>query len=336
MKLNKLMEEKHRYFVTGGYGFLGQHIVSALCDHDPLAEVRVQVRSKHRLVIPIDFLPQVNIFTSDLSNPESYILHLDGVDTVIHNAALVSFKKSDQEAIYQSNFLDTQELIKHCVGRKVKNFIFISSISAIGIQPPKISDETMVPDNDRLERDPYGHSKLLCEMELEKYQGVMRIIILNPSVILGPGSQKITQIIRLIRYAPFIPMISTKNSFVDVRDVAQAVIQGLDKGRSGERYILTANNIDMIEFVKLVLQILDRKIPVLPVSKSVIRIADGAIDLLRFLKLELDIRKISEINIDKIYSNQKALNELEWHIEYPLDRTISDTISWINIDENRR
>jgi uncharacterized protein YbjT (DUF2867 family) len=49
------------YFITGAYGFLGQYIVQVISQHDPGAALRLLVRRKRRLYLPIDRLPQVNL-----------------------------------------------------------------------------------------------------------------------------------------------------------------------------------------------------------------------------------------------------------------------------------
>ena len=133
--------------------------------------------------------------------------------------------------------------------RAARTFIFISSISAIGFNPDGITDETMLPDMEyKRENDMYGYSKRTSEIELKELTDRMRIIMLNPSVVLGPGSERIEAVFRMARFLPVLPMLSYVNSFVDVRDVAQAVILSLTKGSSGERYIVTAHNAEMLTF----------------------------------------------------------------------------------------
>ena len=85
----------------------------------------------------------------------------------------------------------------------------------------------------------YGYSKRISEIELLDLADKMRIIMLNPSVVLGPGSDRIEAVYRMAGICRSLPMLSYINSFVDVRDVARAVVLALTEGRSGERYIVT-------------------------------------------------------------------------------------------------
>ena len=95
----------------------------------------------------------------------------------------------------------------------------------------------MLPDMEyKRENDMYGYSKRISESELKELTDHMRIITLNPSVVLGPGSERIEAVFRMARFLPILPMLSYVNSFVDVRDVAQAVVDKRHKRRTIYRH----------------------------------------------------------------------------------------------------
>jgi dihydroflavonol-4-reductase len=316
------------FFITGGFGFLGQHIVQAVATLHPNAEIRVQARSQRALVVPIDRLPNVHIFRADLLDPTAFAGQLDGVETVIHNAAVVSFKKSDREKIIDSNINSTRELLKLSAEKGVKNFIFISSISAVQTAPPRVSDESMYPDLEYKKRiDAYGYSKMMGEIEALKYREQMQVLILNPSVILGPGSTQIARVIPWLRHLPIIPMLPTINSFVDVRDVANAVLHVMERGVSGERYIITSENINMVDFLQLAVDVMGRRTRIVPVSTGLVKIGDALVDLLDKLRINPGIRRISDINVDKAYFNLKAREKLGWTPTFTLEETLRATLN---------
>ena len=318
------------YFITGGFGFLGQYIVKALHEHDPQAELRVLGRTRRNTLLGVEKLEQVRWVQGDLSKPESFEDELQGVDAIIHNAALVSFRKSDAEAIYQSNIVGTRNLAQAALDIGCQNFIFISSISAIGSNPNGFSDETNLPDMDyKREHDMYGFSKRTSELELIEMAGKMRIVMLNPSVVLGPGSDRIQDVFRMTRFLPILPMLSYVNSFVDVRDVARSVVLALDKGCSGERYVVTAWNVDMLSFTRQTLQLAGRKNILVPVSGGFVRLLDGALWVLDILKLNPGIRRLSEMNVDKPFSYEKIKRELGWRPALTLEQSIADSVNGI-------
>ena len=316
------------YFITGGFGFLGQYIVKAIHEHDSEAELRVLVRTKRKTLLGVESMDRVRLIYGELLEPESYVTELQGVDTVIHNAALVSFRRSDADAIYQSNVIGTRNLTQAALDAGCKNFIFISSISAIGFNPNGLSDETTLPDMDyKREHDMYGYSKRTSELELMDLADKMRISVLNPSVVLGPGSERIRAVYRMARYVPILPMMTYINSFVDVRDVAQAVVLALSKGRSGECYVVTAWNVDMLTFTRQTLELAGRKNIIVPVSGGFVRVMDAALWVLDVLKLNPGLRRFSEMNVDKPFSNEKIKRELGWEPAFTLEQSIADSVN---------
>ena len=315
------------YFITGGYGFLGQYIVQAIREHDSQAELRVLVRRQRDTFLHLEKLEGIKWIRGELTKPESFAENLRGADTVIHNAALVSFRKSDAQAIYESNVIGTRKLLKSAHDAGVRNFIFISSISALDFCPPQITDETMFPDLEKKRLDDmYGYGKLVSEMELKEVANEMRVIILNPSVILGPGSERVDAVLRLLRYLPIVPMLSYINTFVDVRDVARAVILALTKGRSGERYIVTAWNVDMIEFTRTILRAARKKAWIVPLTGAWMKIMDAFLFLLDALRLNPGIRHLSEMSVDKACSYEKIKREMGWEPTLTLEQSIEDSV----------
>jgi dihydroflavonol-4-reductase len=318
------------YFITGGFGFLGQYIVKAIHEHDPEAELRVLARTKRKTLLGIETMERVRLINGELLRPETYAAELQGVDTVIHNAALISFRRSDADAVFQSNVIGTRNLSRAALDAGCKNFIFISSISAIGLNPNSLSDESLLPDLEAKRRnDMYGYSKRISELELKELTDKMRVIMLNPSVVLGPGSERIHAVYRMLRFAPVLPMMTYVNSFVDVRDVACAVVLALSKGNNGERYVVTAWNVDMLTFARQALQLAGRKNLLVPVSGGFVRLLDAMLWVLDVLKLNPGLRRFSEMNVDKPFSNEKIKHELGWEPRFTLEQSIADSVNEI-------
>ncbi|MDO9302618.1 MAG: NAD-dependent epimerase/dehydratase family protein [Anaerolineales bacterium] len=314
------------YFITGGFGFLGQYIVQAIYDFDPQGELRVLVRSQRKTFLNLEKLDRVKWARGELTHPESFAEHLKGVDTVIHCAAVISFTQANAQKVFDSNVVGTRNLAQAAREAGCKNFIFISSISAVEFRPPQITDETMIPDLEtKRKNDMYGYTKLMSEMELKNMANDMRVIILNPSVILGPGVEFAGAIVNTIRKLPALPMIDYINAFVDVRDVARAVTLALTKGRSGERYIVSAHNTRMTDFTRAIVQQLGKTTRVFALSPFGVRLADALVSLLDILHLNSSIRRPSQMQIDKPCSYEKIKREMGWEPIYSLDQSIADS-----------
>jgi dihydroflavonol-4-reductase len=315
-------------FITGGFGFLGQYIVQAIHTHDPQGELRVLIRTQRKTFLDIEKLDRIHWVRGELTQPESFAEQLKGVDTVIHNAAMVSFKKADAQKVFNSNVIGTRNLARAARDAGCRNFIFISSISSIGFRPPQIMDETMVPDlESKLRNDIYGYTKLLSEIELKEMSRNMRIITLNPSVILGPGSERVKSIVKAIRKMPVIPTMDYVNAFVDVRDVARAVTLALTKGRTGERYIVSSHNVGMVDFTRMVVNRIRPNARVVTLSPFSLRLADKFVTLLDALRLNPGVRRPSLMNIDKLYSHEKIRREMNWEPTLSLEQSIADSVA---------
>ena len=315
------------YFLTGGYGFLGQYIVQAVHDYDLQGELRVLIRSQRKTRLNLDKLDRITWSRGELTDPASFAEHLKGVDTVIHSAAMVSFRPADRQKVYDANVVGTHNIATAAREAGVKNFIFVSSISAVEFRPPQTTDETFIPDLAYKEKyDIYGYTKRLSEIELQGMANDMRVIILNPSVILGPGSERVEQAMNAVRKAPIVPMMDYINAFVDVRDVARAITLAITKGRSGERYLVSSHNERMVEFTRTIIKYMGQQKRVFALSPFGVKIADWLVALLDVLHLNPGIRRPGQINVDKPCSNEKIHKEMGWSPTYSLDQSIKDSV----------
>ena len=318
------------YFITGGYGFLGQYIVDAIHKHDPQAELRVLIRTQRKTLLNLEKLDRINWVRGELTKPETYIESLKGVNTVIHNAAMVSFSPSERQKIFDSNVVGTQNLAKAALAEGCNNFIFISSVSSIEFRSPEITNETFIPNLEYKKKyDIYGYTKRLGEIELHGMKDDLRVIILNPSVILGPGSVRVESVINTIRKFPILPMMNYTNAFVDVRDVSHAVILAISNGRSGERYIVSAHNASMIDFTRSIVKHLGKNTRVISLSPFGLRLLDGFVAFLDILHLNPGVRRPSLMNIDKPCSYEKIKTEMGWQPNFTLDQSVADSVNGI-------
>jgi dihydroflavonol-4-reductase len=317
-----------QYFITGGFGFLGQYIVEAIHKHDPQGELRVLIRRQRKTFLDLKKLERVKWVHGELTRTETFAKHLQGVDTVIHNAAMISFAKADAQKIFDANVIGTRNLAQTAHEAGCKNFIFISSISALEFHPSQMADETFLPDIEHKKKyDIYGYTKRLSEIELYEMKNDMRIIMLNPGVILGPGSERVEVAINVIRKFPILPMLDYINAFVDVRDVAYAVTLALIKGHSGERYIVSSHNTSMMEFTRAIVKQLGKTTRVFALPPFGLRLADGLVSLLDTLNLNPGIRRPSQMNIDKPCSHEKINREMGWEPTYSLEQSIADSVN---------
>lgn len=171
---------------------------------------------------------------------------LDGVDEVYHCAALVSFLPGDRKKLMKINIEGTANLVNAALEKQVKKFCHVSSIAALGRpeQHRDTIDEKLVWKTSKNNSN-YAISKYGAEREV--WRGVaegLDAVVVNPSVILGVagpgiGSSRLFNVVwdGLKFYPPGM------NGFVDVRDVARAMVLLMESDIKNERFILSAENV---------------------------------------------------------------------------------------------
>jgi nucleoside-diphosphate-sugar epimerase len=104
--------------------------------------------------------------------------------------------------------------------------------------------------------------------------------------------------------------------------VAHAVVLALTKGRSGERYIVNATNIGMVEFINTVLRVMEKKVLIVPLSNRGIKVMDGFLQVLDKVGLNPGVRSLVQMNIDKACSTEKIREEMNWEPSFTLEQSV--------------
>lgn len=171
---------------------------------------------------------------------------MEGADTVYHCAALMSFEPRNHRKMIRINSSGTANTVNAALKCGVRRFCHVSSIAALG-RPENNTD----PVNESLlwkasrNNSVYAVSKY--EAEREVWRGIaegLDAVIVNPSIILGyagvgGGSSMFFE--TLWKGLRFYPV--GVNGFVDVRDVASAMIALAESDIREERFILNADNV---------------------------------------------------------------------------------------------
>lgn len=233
-----------RAFVTGGTGFVGANVVRSLLNSG--YDVRSLVRPNSRLdnLLGLD----VEIVRGDLNDPELERL-MQGCQVLFHVAAHYSLWQTDKEALYRCNVLGTRNALAAARKAGVDRVVYTSSVAAIGVgENGTAVNETHQSPPEKLIGD-YKKSKYYAEREARAAVNLGQdIVIVNPSTPIGPWDLKPTPtgeiIVRFLqRRMP--AYVNTGLNFIDVRDVARGHILALEKGKTGDRYILGHQNLSL-------------------------------------------------------------------------------------------
>ncbi len=227
--------------VTGATGFIGSHLARALAERGDDLRVLARRSSNHGALEGLEY----ERTTGDVTDRRAVRRAMAGVVRVFHVAGRTSLREQDRAAVWEANARGARLIFDEALKAGVERVVHTSTVGAIGVAKPKGAiDETATFDIGHL-GIAYVNSK--HEAELEALRAVARgldVVIVNPSFALGPDAPRGTSmdLVRrfLLRRIP--AYVDGALNIVDVRDVAQGQLLADQKGKTGERYILSGRN----------------------------------------------------------------------------------------------
>ncbi|WP_118949532.1 NAD-dependent epimerase/dehydratase family protein [Taibaiella helva] len=247
--------------VTGASGFLGQHLLQVL------AQQPVPVRGLYHSRKPDFGFAHLDWMSCDLLDVFAVEEALRDVTHVYHCAAIVSFDPAKSGRMIQENAAGTANLVNAALEAGIQKLVHVSSVAALGRaaavngEPALISEDTHWEE--RKNNSAYAESKYLAEMEVWRAMAEgLNAVILNPGIILGEGdwSKGSARLVQIV-YDEFPWFTRGVNSWVDVKDVAAAMVRLMNSGISEERFIISNGNFSYKEIFTGLARALKRKPP---------------------------------------------------------------------------
>lgn len=233
-----------RVFVTGGTGFIGANLVRLLLAQGYQVRALVRPHSNLSNLQGLD----IEIVWGNLNDENLWKL-MSGCEVLFHLAAQYSLWQKDRQQLYQNNVLGTRNVLESARLAGISRTVYTSSVAAIGVGKKGQSvDETHQSPVQQLVGY-YKKSKYWAEQEaFNAVQKGQDIVIVNPSTPIGAYDLKPTPtgdiILRFLR-RQMPAYVNTGLNLIDVRDVAWGHLLALEKGRTGERYILGHQNLSL-------------------------------------------------------------------------------------------
>jgi len=318
-------------FVTGATGFLGSHVARALQDQG--ADLRLLVRPTSNLK-NLDGL-RAETAVGDLRDPASLEKAMAGCEAVFHVAADYRLWLRDPAEMYRSNVEGTRAILEAARKNAVRCVVYTSSVATIGFTGNgRPADE----DSPVSLADMIGHykrSKFTAErLALEAGRGGMRVVTVNPTTPVGEQDVKPTPTGRIIvdfLKRKFPAYVETGLNLVDVRECARGHIAALEKGKSGERYILGAENLTLKQILDKLGAISGLPSPTVKLPYFVAYLAGAVDETISGRILGREPRATVEtvrMGKKKMWaSSAKAERELGWKI-IPADDALRRAVEW--------
>jgi dihydroflavonol-4-reductase len=318
-----------RTLVTGATGFLGRHLVAQLRDGGN--EVTALCRGNDPALTALG----VDVVRGDVLDAASVRAAADGCETLYHCAGKVSRLPEDAEELYRIHVDGTKVTLDAARAAGVKRVVIASTSGVVAVtkDPDEVRDERAETPMDLLAGWPYYRSKLFAEKAgLDRSGPGFEVVAVNPTLLLGPGDDRGSSTGDVVKFlekkVPFVPAGGL--SFVDARDAAAAMILAMERGRAGERYLVSAVNLTIEAFFSRLARISGVPAPRVKVPRSMTLARIGAGLMERASKHLPQIETVDRISAEMAncfwYVNAaKARDELGWTARDP-GETLADTV----------
>lgn len=318
-----------RYLVTGGTGFLGEHVVKLLAaDHD----VCILARSRSPIIEELD----VEAIRGDILRGPELAEGLAGCDGVFHLAGMVSRDPDDGQRMMRIHVDGTRRVLELAAAAGVKRVVVASTSGTVAVSEwDEVLDESAGYATEVVGGWPYYASKIFQEklaFELGAKLGI-EVVCVNPSLLLGPGDRRLSStgdVLRFLRKQ--IPVVPDGGvNFVDVRDAAAGTVAAMTAGTPGERYLMGGPNWTVKEFFGRLERASKVRGPRLRLPSSLSRFGAGLLEgVYRARGKEPPVDRIS-VEMSEHYwyvDSSKARRDLGFEARDP-GLTLADTIKYL-------
>jgi dihydroflavonol-4-reductase len=318
--------------VTGGTGFLGEHVVAELRRNG--CEVRALARTRSPVLEDLGARIVRGDVTTDDLDPV-----MEGVAVVFHLAGFVSRDPDDGQRMMRTHVDGTRRVLEAMARAKVPRMVLASTSGTIAVSATdEVLDESAGYAEELVAGWPYYVSKIYQErlaLQLGAELGI-EVVAVNPSLLLGPGDRRLSSTgdVRrfLRRQIPTVPRGGI--NFVDARDAAAATVAAWTKGRAGERYLLGGPNWTMKEFFGRLSRVSKVRGPWMKLPFGIQKQAASLVETLwrdRGKEPPFDRASVEMADHFWWFDSSKAERELGFEARDP-QLTLHDTVSYLRRD----
>lgn len=322
------MNKNSRILITGGTGFVGSYVIRNLVK-EGFTDLTGLCRPTSSFDLLTNVHDKVKWINSGFEDHFGLAEIMSQTDIVIHIAGLVSFDKRDRNQMQMANIDNTKVLVDLAVINEIKQFIHISSVSALGwgIKGEEISEKTEWIDAD--DYSYYAESKQLGEREV--WRGIaegLNAVILCPSMVLGAGywpEGPISIFNTIWKGLSFYPLGDT--GIIDVRDLSEIIVQMIGLQNSEKRYIVNGHNVSHKRLLEMIAKSLSRNLPsrkLNPIFSKFISISEYILSKIQRRKSLITSETLAIAHFPFRYSNDLISNLLNYEFR-PLEQTIDET-----------
>ncbi len=320
-------------FVTGATGFLGLHVVEQLL----LAGFRVtalhRASSDLRFLSPFVGAHPLTLAVGDITDRESLVRAIPAdCDGVFHVAGNTNFWRGGNARQTLENVDGTRNIVDAALEKGARRLVLTSSCSAYGGQPTVPFDESAALLGG-VSSVNYERTKYLGEVEARA--GIAKgldAVILNPTKILGKYDRTSWGRMILAIDAGKLPGLPPgTGSFCCAVEVAKAHLAALDRGQSGENYLLGGTDATYVEFARIVGELTGKKVPTHGTPLWLMWPVAVVLDLASRITgraPELTPDSLVSLGHSPLVRSEKAMRELDYRA-VPLETMVRNCYEWL-------
>ncbi|OIQ30023.1 MAG: NAD-dependent epimerase [Bacteroidetes bacterium MedPE-SWsnd-G2] len=332
--------------VTGGTGLVGSHLLYQLVNKNNKVKALYRSESTFKAVKHVfsyytknseELFNAITWVKGDITDTSTLDEAFNDVTVVYHCAALVSFEPNKYHQLRQANINGTANIVNRCIAHGVNKICYVSSIAAIGHHqdPNKLIDESTYWNNEE-DNSVYAITKYGAEIEVWRgYQEGLKVVIVNPGVIIGPGFWKYGSgnLIKKVDNG-FKYFTHGTTAYVDVWDVVNPMIQLTESDVNGERFILVSENLSFKTFLDKTAKILNVPTATKEATSKLLNIG-WRLDWLNH-KITGKRRKLSKqlaktAQTKTLYSSQKIIDTIGYEFK-PMEESLNITANFYRDD----
>jgi dihydroflavonol-4-reductase len=322
--------------VTGATGFLGFHVVRRLNEQGVRPRV-LELRDSDRK--PLGML-DVDVLEGNLEDPSAVEAACTGVDTLLHLAFRVKVGGGPQteEEMRRINLRGSELLLGSARAAGVRTAVVASSALAVGVN----REAHPLDESADWTRHPYDIPYVVVRREAERASLGMAapgfsVVAVCPSFTMGPDDPvgaPANKLLKAVAAGKMRLKVPVGFGCLDVRDFADGVLLAAERGRSGQRYLLSGENVTAEQFLELAATAAGvrppRFQPPLPLLTAVV-IVLGVVSRARRKEPPITRGVLQLLGRNAWYDTTLARSELGW-TSRPLQQTVEDTIAWLRDD----
>ena len=266
-----------------------------------------------------------------------------GCDAVVNCAGNADMSHLRQSDYYEANVLLPKMIARLVAEGAVERVVHVSSVDTIGYGSADAPADESAPMRSPFAESLYARSKREGECVLLKAAAdhpTAHIVVVNPGFMIGPCDVGPSSG-RMLLYAYRRRVVAAPGggkAFVDVRDVSQAVVAAIEKGKSGGRYIVANGDgcFSLKRLFELQAEVMGYRQHVLVMPDWLLLAAAKAGDLLREagVRTQLSTTNVRQLLVSEHYDNSQGIKELGY-AQSPIGQAIADFHQWRNENKTR-